>query len=134
MLDERRKTLATGAQSGQTARMAPGKARSGAKDALGIVLLFLAYFVTARVGLLMDAVAGFASAGRPVLGICNGFQVLLEAGLLPGAMLRNRQQRFNCSWVHVRVENPGSPWLRADQPTPLPYASAEAVEGTPSQA
>jgi phosphoribosylformylglycinamidine synthase subunit PurQ / glutaminase len=47
-----------------------------------------------------------------VLGICNGFQVLLEAGLLPGAMLRNRSQGFACRWVHVRVENPASPFLR----------------------
>jgi phosphoribosylformylglycinamidine synthase subunit PurQ / glutaminase len=48
-----------------------------------------------------------------VLGICNGFQVLLEAGLLPGAMLRNRSQSFSCRWVHLRVENSSSPFLAA---------------------
>ena len=46
----------------------------------------------------------FAAEGGPVLGICNGFQILLEAGLLPGAMLRNRGLKFRCEFVHVRVE------------------------------
>ncbi len=62
----------------------------------------------ARFSPVMRAVQSFAAAGKPVLGICNGFQVLLEAGLLPGAMLRNRRQRFVSSWVHVRVETDDS--------------------------
>lgn len=65
----------------------------------------------ARFSPVMEAVSRFAEAGKPVLGICNGFQVLLEAGLLPGAMLRNAGQQFMSRWVHTRVENPASPFL-----------------------
>ena len=53
---------------------------------------------------IMTAVREFAAAGGPVLGICNGFQILLEAGLLPGAMRRNRSLRFECRDVFLRVE------------------------------
>jgi phosphoribosylformylglycinamidine synthase subunit PurQ / glutaminase len=59
----------------------------------------------ARFSPIMDAVIRFARDGGLVLGICNGFQVLLEAGLLPGAMLRNRSLRFICRDVHLRTEN-----------------------------
>src|SRR3954453_7309362 len=58
----------------------------------------------ARFSPIMRTVETFAAAGGPVLGICNGFQILLEAGLLPGAMLRNRDLLFHCEHVHVRVE------------------------------
>src|SRR5262245_16709860 len=58
----------------------------------------------ARFSPVMNTVRAFAERGGPVLGICNGFQVLLEAGLLPGAMLRNRSLKFQCEQVHVRVE------------------------------
>jgi phosphoribosylformylglycinamidine synthase subunit PurQ / glutaminase len=58
----------------------------------------------ARFSPVMQAVAEFAARGGPVLGICNGFQVLQEAGLLPGAMLRNRSVSFLSQAVHVRVE------------------------------
>jgi phosphoribosylformylglycinamidine synthase len=58
----------------------------------------------ARFSPIMREVIAFARAGGPVLGICNGFQILLEAGLLPGAMLRNRDLKFHCEHVHVRVE------------------------------
>lgn len=54
---------------------------------------------------LMKAVVDFAQKGKPVIGICNGFQVLLECGLLPGAMLRNNSLRFECSFVNLRVES-----------------------------
>ncbi|MBI3008499.1 MAG: phosphoribosylformylglycinamidine synthase subunit PurQ, partial [Candidatus Omnitrophica bacterium] len=47
-----------------------------------------------------------------VLGICNGFQILLEAGLLPGAMLRNRNLKFICKYVHIRVENNNTPYTK----------------------
>jgi len=58
----------------------------------------------ARFSPVMRAVAAFAKRGGPVLGICNGFQILQEAGLLPGAMLRNRRVKFLSQPVHVRVE------------------------------
>src|SRR5688500_3283872 len=58
----------------------------------------------ARFSPVMPAVKAFAASGGPVIGICNGFQVLLETGMLPGAMLRNRSLKFQCEHVHVRVE------------------------------
>lgn len=58
----------------------------------------------ARFSPVMRAVEEFARSGRPVVGICNGFQVLTEAGLLPGALQKNRGLRFLCRWVEVRVE------------------------------
>jgi phosphoribosylformylglycinamidine synthase I len=64
----------------------------------------------ARFSPIMPAVLDFARRGGPVLGICNGFQVLLEAGLLPGAMLRNRDLRFHCEHVIVRVEQTDTPF------------------------
>jgi phosphoribosylformylglycinamidine synthase I len=63
----------------------------------------------ARFSPVMDAVAAFAAAGGPVIGICNGFQVLLEAGLLEGAMLRNRES-YRCEHVIVRVEQTDTPF------------------------
>jgi len=59
----------------------------------------------ARFSPLMQEVCEFAERGGLVLGICNGFQVLLEMGLLPGAMLRNKNLKFLCQFVHLRVEN-----------------------------
>jgi phosphoribosylformylglycinamidine synthase subunit PurQ / glutaminase len=82
----------------------------------------------ARFSPVMEAVRRFAGQGKPVLGICNGFQVLLEAGLLPGAMLRNREQSFICRWVHLRVENPESPFFsrcRRGQVLRIPVAHGE---------
>ena len=54
---------------------------------------------------IMQEVVAFARKGRPVLGICNGFQVLLECGLLEGALSRNRDKKFICRHMHVKVEN-----------------------------
>lgn len=62
----------------------------------------------ARFSPVMDAVVEFARAGGPVVGICNGFQVLTEAGLLPGALQKNRGLKFLCTTVDVRVETPNS--------------------------
>jgi phosphoribosylformylglycinamidine synthase len=67
----------------------------------------------ARFSPIMRAVEAFAARGGPVLGICNGFQVLLEAGLLPGAMLRNRDLKFHCEHVHIRVEQTDTPFTQA---------------------
>jgi phosphoribosylformylglycinamidine synthase I len=61
----------------------------------------------------MTSVKAFADAGGPVLGVCNGFQILLEAGLLPGAMLRNRGLKFICEHVAVRVEETDTPFTAA---------------------
>src|SRR6478672_2572113 len=66
----------------------------------------------ARFAPAMEAVAGHAAAGRPVLGICNGFQVLCEAGLLPGALLPNDSLRFVCRQVDVVVENAKTAFTR----------------------
>lgn len=59
----------------------------------------------ARFSPVMQAVLTFAANGGPVLGICNGFQILCEAGLLPGALIRNRSLQFRCEAVHLRTEN-----------------------------
>jgi phosphoribosylformylglycinamidine synthase len=74
----------------------------------------------ASVNPIVGAVAEFASRGGLVLGICNGFQILLEAGLLPGAMLHNRSATFRCEWVYVRVE-------RADTPFTVGYADGQVA-------
>ena len=62
----------------------------------------------ARFSPVMEAVVDFAARGGLVMGICNGFQVLCEAGLLPGALLRNDSLEFRCEWVNLRVDNSGS--------------------------
>jgi phosphoribosylformylglycinamidine synthase subunit PurQ / glutaminase len=67
----------------------------------------------ARFSPVMPAVKAFAAEGHPVLGICNGFQILLEAGLLPGAMLRNRGLKFICEHVTLRVEETDTPFTAA---------------------
>ncbi|MFQ5662883.1 MAG: phosphoribosylformylglycinamidine synthase subunit PurQ [Terriglobia bacterium] len=77
---------------------------------------------------VMGAVKKFARAGGLVLGICNGFQILLEAGLLPGAMLRNRRLKFLCRFVHLRVETTPTPFTAACDPgqiLKLPIAHLE---------
>jgi phosphoribosylformylglycinamidine synthase subunit PurQ / glutaminase len=67
----------------------------------------------ARFSPLMQEVRTFARGGGHVLGICNGFQVLLELGLLPGAMLRNKDLKFLCQHVHIRVEDAKTDFTRA---------------------
>ncbi|HEX2922424.1 MAG TPA: phosphoribosylformylglycinamidine synthase subunit PurQ [Chloroflexota bacterium] len=82
----------------------------------------------ARFSPVMRSVERFAQSDRLVLGICNGFQVLLEAGLLPGAMLRNDHLQFRCSWVHTLVESTDSPFTSACTPgqvLKLPIAHQE---------
>src|SRR5438874_6990978 len=77
---------------------------------------------------VMSAVRKFAADGGLVLGICNGFQVLVEAGLLPGALVRNRGLKFVCREVAVRVESTNSPFTSAadkGQILDLPVAHGE---------
>jgi len=69
--------------------------------------------VLARFSPIMRSVAVAAGRGAPVLGICNGFQVLAEAGLLPGALLRNEGLRFVHRWVALRLEGRGTPFTAA---------------------
>jgi phosphoribosylformylglycinamidine synthase subunit PurQ / glutaminase len=79
----------------------------------------------ARFSPVMKSVAKFAHGGGPVLGICNGFQILLEAGLLPGAVMRNSGLRYICRHVHIRVEQTDTPFTnaaRAGQVLKIPIA------------
>ncbi len=79
----------------------------------------------ARLSPVMEAVKAFARAGGMVVGICNGFQVLCEAGMLPGALLRNAHQRFVCKDVMLRLEHP-SDWPKGTPPViRLPIAHAD---------
>ena len=67
----------------------------------------------ARFSPIMNQVRAFAERGGPLLGICNGFQILLESGLLPGAMLRNDTLKYRCEHVHLRVEQTDTPFTSA---------------------
>ncbi|MFN2599123.1 MAG: phosphoribosylformylglycinamidine synthase subunit PurQ [Pyrinomonadaceae bacterium] len=82
----------------------------------------------ARFSPVMRSVREFAAAGGLVLGICNGFQILCEAGLLPGALMRNRGLHFVCEHVRVRVESTDTPFtneLRRGEVLSIPIAHAE---------
>lgn len=75
---------------------------------------------------ILGAVAEFAVQGRPVIGVCNGFQILCEAGLLPGALLLNGGQKFVCAPIHLRAENRSSMWTRGvDRILEIPIAHGE---------
>jgi phosphoribosylformylglycinamidine synthase len=69
----------------------------------------------ARFAPAMQAVAEFAERGGLVLGSCNGFQILCEAGLLPGALMRNRSLQYRCQWVNLLVESELTPFVRGLQ-------------------
>ena len=80
----------------------------------------------ARFSPIMESVASHAAAGRPVIGICNGFQILCEAGLLPGALIRNKSLRFICKPVHLSVENSRTIFTRFEKKTlAIPIAHGE---------
>ncbi len=82
----------------------------------------------ARFSPAMVATQEFASRGGLVLGICNGFQVLCESHLLPGALLRNQDQKFVCKQIHLRTENADTPWtntLTPGQVLQVPIAHGE---------
>jgi phosphoribosylformylglycinamidine synthase len=83
----------------------------------------------ARFSPVMDSVKKFSAAGGLVLGICNGFQILLEAGLLPGAMLRNRELKFRCEHVYVRVEQVDTPFTVACHPRQVLHIPIAHGEG-----
>jgi len=70
----------------------------------------------ARFSPVMGAVREFAAKGGLVIGICNGFQILCEAGLLPGVLMRNEHLQFRCQWVDLRVENADSPFTSVAAP------------------
>ena len=77
---------------------------------------FLRTGAIARFSPVMEAVARHAAAGKPVVGICNGFQILCEAHLLPGALMRNDSLQYRSEWVHLRVESTDSAYTTACTP------------------
>ena len=82
----------------------------------------------ARFSPVMEAVVRHAEAGKPVIGICNGFQILCEAGLLPGALIRNESLQYRCLWVNLRVENADTTFsadCRAGQVLAIPISHGE---------
>jgi phosphoribosylformylglycinamidine synthase len=84
----------------------------------------------ARFSPLMSQVIKFAEKGGMVIGICNGFQILCEAGLLPGALMRNESRRFVCKFVHLRVENNRTAFTSAcgqNDVLAMPVAHAEGL-------
>lgn len=83
----------------------------------------------ARFSPVMESVAAFARGGGAVLGICNGFQVLLEAGLLPGAVRVNRGLRYVCRDVHLKVESCETPFTRLYEPGEIVSMPIGHMEG-----
>jgi phosphoribosylformylglycinamidine synthase subunit PurQ / glutaminase len=82
----------------------------------------------ARFAPIMDKVAKFAASGGPVIGICNGFQILCEAGLLPGALMRNAGLKYICKQVHIRTESTDTPFthiLRKGEVLQIPIGHME---------
>ena len=77
---------------------------------------------------VISDVKKFASHGIPILGVCNGFQILVEAELLPGALLKNNSLNFMCKWTNLIVENNSTPFtnkLKMHQKIPIPIANGE---------
>lgn len=83
----------------------------------------------ARFSPVMEAVKRFAAAGGYVIGICNGFQILLESGLLPGAMLKNKGLKYVCRHVHIRVESADTPFTSAAQKGAILHIPIGHMEG-----
>lgn len=89
---------------------------------------FLRCGAIARFAPAMESIRSFAERGGPILGICNGFQILTEAHLLPGALLRNETLRFHCHWTHIRIEQPNTAWtgdLESGEILRLPVAHGD---------
>ncbi len=77
---------------------------------------------------IINDVRKMAGKGIPILGVCNGFQILVEAGLLPGALLKNTSLNFMCNWTNLIVENNKTPFtnkLKLNQKIPIPIANGE---------
>lgn len=90
----------------------------------------------ARFAPVMTELQNASREGMPILGICNGFQVLCEAHMLPGALLRNETLRFHCHWTHIRIEQPDTPWtnnLAEGDVLRLPVAHGEGAFYTDDQ-
>src|SRR5690606_10102726 len=105
---------------GQEARFIWHKDRDDLRDVDCVILPggysygdYLRCGAIARFSPMMEEIVSFVGRGGKVVGICNGFQVLLEAGLLPGAMLRNRSLKFICEDVNLRVANRDTAFTRA---------------------
>ena len=78
---------------------------------------------------VMDAVRDFAGSGGPVIGICNGFQILCEAGLLPGALLRNNHLEYRCQWTNLRTERTDTPFTLVCEPGQVLWVPVSHGEG-----
>jgi phosphoribosylformylglycinamidine synthase len=90
----------------------------------------------ARFAPIMQSIRQFAADGGRVIGICNGFQILCEAHLLPGALMRNRSLAFICDYIHVRIDNAATPFTRACQAGEvlrLPIKHGEGCYVAPSE-
>ena len=83
----------------------------------------------ARFSPVMDSLYKFADSGRLVIGICNGFQILCEAGLLPGALLRNQHLQYRCQWSNLRTERNDTPFSLRCQPGQLLRVPVSHGEG-----
>ncbi len=84
----------------------------------------------ARFSSVMTAVEEFAAAGKLVIGICNGFQILCESGLLPGALIQNNHLQYRCQWVHLRVENASLPFTSKSKKGQVLYIPISHYEGS----
>jgi phosphoribosylformylglycinamidine synthase subunit PurQ / glutaminase len=84
----------------------------------------------------MKSVKAFAEQGKPVLGICNGFQILCESGLLPGVLVRNKNLKFIDKWVDIKIENPNKFFgskFKKDQVIKIPVAHGEGCYFIPEE-
>ena len=84
----------------------------------------------------ISTIRKMAEEGKPVLGVCNGFQILVEAGLLPGALLRNSSLKFVCEWVNIKVESRDTPFTglaRKGQVLRMPIAHGEGRYYAPDE-
>ena len=83
----------------------------------------------ARFSPVMDALNRFAASGSLVIGICNGFQILCEAGLLPGALLRNQHLQYRCQWTNLRTERTDTPFTCRCEPAQVLQIPVSHGEG-----
>ncbi len=133
-LDDRDARRAVEVCGGQTVALWHGDATIGEVDAV-ILPGGFSYGDYLRCGAIahrapvLQAVAGFAAEGGPVLGICNGFQVLCESGLLPGALTRNANLRFVCRDVPLTIAATDTPWTRSFAPEQTIVIPAKHGEG-----